>query len=170
MFLRVPLLFFALIATIFALPTQVFAVQVCVKNAAEFAAKKEQIPKVLYSLPAEPAVFAVKNWKAVAAIKIYFTESGLKLDANVIPVVGSPYFDSNHIKSVCFEDDVITVTPNNKASFEVKVKGDSAVFYESMTFSSSTPAKFAALANEVSKANAEKVTSQSNSNQNGGAH
>ncbi|HEY1079328.1 MAG TPA: hypothetical protein VGE46_04495 [Bdellovibrio sp.] len=152
------------------LPVTSFAVQVCVKNAAEYAEKKAQIPKVLQKLQERPALFAGKDWKAAAAIKIYFTESGLKLDANVVPSIGSAYFDSCHIKTVCFEDDVITVTGNNNESFEVKVKSDSAVFFKGMTFSASSAAEFAALAEQVGKANSEKTSLKTNSNNNGGTH
>ncbi|NUN06335.1 MAG: hypothetical protein HUU57_11290 [Bdellovibrio sp.] len=151
-------------------PMASFAVQVCVKNASEYAEKKAQIPKVLQKLQEEPAIFAGKDWKAAAAIKIYFTESGLKLDANVVPSIGSAYFDSSHIKNVCFEDDVITVTGNNNASFEVKVKSESSVYFKGMTFSATSPAQFAALADQVTKASSDKVSSKANSNNNGGTH
>ena len=170
MFLRVRRLFFAFIASILTLPQPVFAVQVCVKNAAEFAEKKELFPKALHKLPKEAALFASKDWKAAASIKIHFTESGLKLDANVVPAFGSPYFDSCFIKSVCFEDGVLTVNTKNNESFEVKVKSEKSLYYKAMTFTALTPEELVTWAQEVTKGNTEKVTSQSGANQNGGAH
>lgn len=122
--------------------------EICFSSVAEFESKKSDMPVVIRKLP---VLFTANNFLVTAGLQIKVVDSKLKLEGSIWKP-GEIYSDDSYIKNVCFEDDVLKVTLENGKTYEARVKNDSAVSIQGMTFKKSTAVEFAGILEKVKDA------------------
>ncbi len=130
-----------------------FAADTCVSTASEFAEKSSSLPTFVQKLP---TMLTTDGFLVTAGLKIRTVGEKLKLEGYVWKP-GEILIDDGYISKACYDGKVLNVTLENGTTYAAKVKGDSSVSIQGVTFEKSSESKFAGIVEKVKDAQSKKT-------------
>lgn len=122
----------------------------CVANAAEYIANKDQMPKALAGLDTSfrgimYKIVGLKGMFASAAVKLRIASNKkFTFDVGVAKPDLTMYEEEIYISKFCYDGSKITFILENKQKYEATITGDKSYDMEGGSFEVTTPAEYAA--------------------------